>query len=89
MGEIKAIVSNAGYQWIWIGEVTIDGGWIHVARAVNVRRYTDGFGSVHKDPSKCTLDAAFGGVSFAIGAAIQLHEVDQDKWRPILEKYHP
>ena len=89
MSTIKAVVSNAGYQWIWVGNVEIDGGWIHIRRAVNVRRYTGGFGSVHKDPSKCTLDAAFGGVTLAIGAAIQLHDVDQEAWLAVLDRYHP
>ena len=88
MINIKCVVSNAGYQWIWIGEVTIDGGWIHISRAVNVRRWTDGFGSVHKDPSKCTIDAAFAGVTMAVGAAIQIHDVDATKWAPVLDKHH-
>lgn len=85
---IKAVISNAGYQWIWVGEVTVELGWVKVGRAVNIRRYADGITSLHSAPDKCTIDAAFSGVEFAIGAAIQIHDVDQDKWSKILDKHH-
>ena len=86
---IKAVVNNSGYQWLWVGEVTIDGGWVHIGRAVNVRRYTGGISSLCGDPSKCTIDAAFSGLSQPIGASIQLIDVDQEAWGAVLERHHP
>ena len=85
---IKAVINNSGYQWIWVGDVTIDGGFIHIGRAVNVRRYTGGIANLCGSPSKCTLDAAFAGVTQPIGAAVQLIDVDQDAWGAVLDKYH-
>jgi hypothetical protein len=82
-GEIKIVVLDRGF--VYIGAVKIDGDFIVIGNAKNIRQWgtTKGLGELVNGPLSGTKLDRVGTVRAPVRALISLIDVEQSKWNAI------
>jgi hypothetical protein len=77
----KAIVI-ADRGWVWVGDVTDDGEWVHIQGARCIRRWGTGrgLGQLVGGPTAETRLDAPADLKVRLGAVIAIQPVEASKW---------
>jgi hypothetical protein len=80
--KMQIVVLERGF--VYIGMVTVDGGWVYVNQARNIRKWgtTKGLGELVNGPLKDTILDRVGTLKAPLRSLVSLIDVEESKWRP-------